>query len=121
MPTGSFKTGPTSYLLMAPECMVYWRMASAPVIGYHGKEIAGNGILRLRSPWIAPREPCHLLGIAGLVWQVPWCSPPASWPPIIKWMWRIPWMLWLLAVITFVVLRIRYPVGGDITISPMCR
>ena len=43
---------------------------------------------------------------------------PASWPPIIKWMWRLAWMLWLLAVITFVVLRIRYPVGGDITISP---
>jgi hypothetical protein len=27
-------------------------------------------------------------------------------------------MPWLLAVITFVVLRIRYPVGGDITVSP---
>ncbi len=43
---------------------------------------------------------------------------PASWPPIITWMWRFAWMLWLLAAITFVVLRIRYPVGGDITISP---
>jgi hypothetical protein len=43
---------------------------------------------------------------------------PASWPPIIKWLWRFAWMLWLLAAITFVVLRIRYPVGGDITISP---
>lgn len=43
---------------------------------------------------------------------------PASWPPIIKWMWRAAWMLWLLAAISFVVLRIRYPVGGDITISP---
>jgi len=43
---------------------------------------------------------------------------PASWPPIITWLWRFAWMLWLLAAITFVVLRIRYPVGGDITISP---
>jgi hypothetical protein len=43
---------------------------------------------------------------------------PASWPPIINWLWRFAWMLWLLAAITFVVLRIRYPVGGDITISP---
>jgi hypothetical protein len=43
---------------------------------------------------------------------------PASWPPIIKWMWRVPWMLWLMAVITFVVLRVRYPIDGDITISP---
>src|SRR5260221_12101922 len=43
---------------------------------------------------------------------------PARWPPIIKWLWRFAWMLWLLAAITFVVLRIRYPVGGDITISP---
>ena len=43
---------------------------------------------------------------------------PASWPPIIKWLWRFAWMLWLLAVITFVVLRLRYPVDGDITISP---
>jgi hypothetical protein len=43
---------------------------------------------------------------------------PASWPPIIKWMGRLSWMLWLVAAITFVVLRIRYPVGGDITISP---
>jgi hypothetical protein len=42
----------------------------------------------------------------------------ASWPPIITWMWRIPWMLWPLAAITFILLRIRYPVGGDITISP---
>jgi len=43
---------------------------------------------------------------------------PASWPPIITWLWRFAWMLWLLAAITFVVLRIRDPVGGDITISP---
>lgn len=43
---------------------------------------------------------------------------PASWPPIIKWMWRFAWMLWLVAVITFVVLRIQYPVDGDITITP---
>ena len=43
---------------------------------------------------------------------------PAGWPPIIAWMGRIPWMLWLLAAISFVVLRRRYPVGGDITISP---
>ncbi len=43
---------------------------------------------------------------------------PASWPPIIKWMWRVTWMLWLVAVISFVVLRIQYPVDGDITISP---
>jgi hypothetical protein len=43
---------------------------------------------------------------------------PASWPPIINWMWRLSWMLWLLAAITFVVLRMRYPVGGDITLSP---
>ena len=42
----------------------------------------------------------------------------ASWPPIVKWLWRSAWMLWLLAVISFVVLRLRYPVGGDITISP---
>jgi hypothetical protein len=27
-------------------------------------------------------------------------------------------MLWLLAAISFVVLRLQYPVGGDITISP---
>jgi hypothetical protein len=31
---------------------------------------------------------------------------------------RFAWMLWLLAAISFVVLRLRYPVGGDITISP---
>jgi hypothetical protein len=43
---------------------------------------------------------------------------PARWPPIIKWMWRFAWMLWLVAVITFVVLRIQYPVDGDITITP---
>ncbi len=43
---------------------------------------------------------------------------PASWPPAITWMWRFAWMLWLVAVITFVVLRIQYPVDGDITISP---
>jgi hypothetical protein len=43
---------------------------------------------------------------------------PASWPPIITWMWRFAWMLWLVAAISFVVLRLRYPVGGDITISP---
>lgn len=43
---------------------------------------------------------------------------PASWPPIIKWLWRIAWMLWLVAVITFVVLRIQYPVDGAITITP---
>jgi hypothetical protein len=57
---------------------------------------------------------------AFVVWSVRYrgVPRPASWPPIIKWMWRLPWMLWLLAVITFVVLRIRYPVGGDITISP---
>ncbi len=43
---------------------------------------------------------------------------PASWPPIIKWMWRFAWMLWLVAVVTFVVLRIQYPVDSDVTISP---
>jgi hypothetical protein len=43
---------------------------------------------------------------------------PAGWPPTITWLWRFAWMLWLLAAISFVVLRIRYPVGGDITISP---
>ncbi len=48
----------------------------------------------------------------------PYVVRQASWPPIIKWLWRSAWMLWLLAVISFVVLRIRYPVGGDITISP---
>lgn len=42
---------------------------------------------------------------------------PAHWPPIITWLWRAAWVLWLLAAISFVVLRIRYPVGGDITIS----
>lgn len=44
---------------------------------------------------------------------------PASWPPVITWLWRFAWMLWLVAVITFVVLRIQYPVDGDITITPM--
>lgn len=43
---------------------------------------------------------------------------PASWPPVITWLWRFAWMLWLVAVITFVVLRIQYPVDGDITITP---
>lgn len=33
-------------------------------------------------------------------------------------MWRFAWMLWLVAAFTFVALRIQYPVGGDITISP---
>lgn len=42
----------------------------------------------------------------------------ASWPPIITWLWRCAWMLWLVAVITFVVLRIQYPEDGDITITP---
>src|SRR5260370_35184811 len=42
---------------------------------------------------------------------------PARWPPIIKWLWRFAWMLWLLAAITFVGLSIRSPVGGDIPIS----
>jgi len=43
---------------------------------------------------------------------------PASWPPVITWLWRFAWMLWLVAVITVVVLRIQYPVDGDITITP---
>ena len=63
---------------MAPERMLYWCVASTPVICCHGKEIVGNGTLRLGGAWIALREPCHLLGIAGLVWQVPWCSTPSK-------------------------------------------
>lgn len=43
---------------------------------------------------------------------------PASWPPIITWLWRIAWMLWLVAVITVLALRIQYPVGGAIPPSP---
>lgn len=43
---------------------------------------------------------------------------PASWPPIITWLWRIAWMLWLVAVIIVVVLRIQYPVDGAIVPSP---
>lgn len=43
---------------------------------------------------------------------------PASWPPIITWLWRIAWMLWLVAVITVLVLRIQYPVDGAIPPSP---
>lgn len=43
---------------------------------------------------------------------------PASWPPIITWMWRITWMLWLVAVIAVLVLRIQYPVDGAIPPSP---
>lgn len=43
---------------------------------------------------------------------------PASWPPVITWLWRAAWVLWLVAVVTFVIVRIQYPVDGDITISP---
>src|SRR5690349_1922370 len=80
IPTGSFKTGPTSYLLLAPERMVYWHMASAPVI-WRRREIAGEAVIvvvRPGSPWIAPREPCHLLGIRGLDCQVPWRRTPGK-------------------------------------------
>jgi hypothetical protein len=37
---------------------------------------------------------------------------------MITWLGRFAWMLWLLAAVSFVVLRLRYPVGGDITIAP---
>jgi hypothetical protein len=52
---------------------------------------------------------------SGRLFSAPY---PGGWPPIITWLGRFAWMLWLLAAISFVVLRIRYPVGGDITISP---
>jgi hypothetical protein len=91
-------------------------MASASVICCQGKEtslllydFAALGSL------LASLVICTVLVYSGKFYGA---GRPASWPPIIKWMWRLPWMLWLLAVITFVVLRIRYPVGGDITISP---
>lgn len=43
---------------------------------------------------------------------------PASWPPIIRWLWRVSWLLWLVAVLSVVVLRIQYPVEGHIVPSP---
>lgn len=43
---------------------------------------------------------------------------PASWAPIITWLWRVTWMLWLVALTTFVVLTLHYPVKNNATISP---
>src|SRR5262249_35572155 len=53
---------PPTYL-MAPQRMLYWCMASAPVMCCQGKEIVGNvvmGILRLGSAWIAALYPSLL-------------------------------------------------------------
>jgi hypothetical protein len=43
---------------------------------------------------------------------------PAHWAPIITWLWRVTWMLWLVAVTAFVVLTIHYPVNNGAIISP---
>ena len=105
---------------MAPQRMLYWFMASAPVMCCHGKEIAGDVVMGFYD----------LAALGSLLWILLFWTAlvnsgrlvsaphPAGWPPIITWMGRIAWMLWLLAAISFVVLRLRYPVGGDITISP---
>lgn len=45
-------------------------------------------------------------------------EPPARWAPTIAWLWRVTWMLWLVAVTTFVVLTLHYPVKNNATISP---
>jgi hypothetical protein len=105
---------------MAPERMLYWCMASAPVMCCQGKEIVGDVVMGFYDVAALGSLLCTLLFWTALVNSGRLVSTPhpAGWPPIIKWLWRIPWMLWLLAAISFVVLRLRYPVGGDITISP---
>jgi hypothetical protein len=95
-------------------------MASAPVMCCHGKESVGDVVMGFYDlAWLVPLLWTLLfmtaLANSGRLFSAPH---PASWPPIITWMGRIAWMLWLLAAISFVVLRLRYPVGGDITISP---
>src|SRR5712691_3478347 len=95
-------------------------MASAPVIGCQGKKMRVRPSLLFYDLAALGSLLATLVFWTALVYSGRFLAAgrPASWPPIINWLWRFAWMLWLLAAITFVVLRIRYPVGGDITISP---
>src|SRR5262249_18319329 len=110
---------PPTYL-MAPQRMLFWCMASAPVMCCHGKEIVGDVVMGFYDVAALGSLLWALLSGTALVnsGRLVNTPHPAGWPPIITWLWRIPWMLWLLAAISFVVLRLQYPVGGDITISP---
>jgi hypothetical protein len=100
--------------------MLYWCTASAPVMCCHGKEIVGDVVMGFYDLAALGSLLCVLLFWTALVNSGRLFSAPhpAGWPQIITWLGRFAWMLWLLAAISFVVLRLRYPVGGDITISP---
>lgn len=103
--------------------MLYWRIASEPVIWRPLREIASEAVMpSLFINYLAAFGSllATLVLCSGLVYSGRFfgAERPASLAPIITLLWSVTWMLWLVAVTAFVVLTLHYPVKGATTISP---
>ena len=63
------------------------------------------------------------LGVLLLVWialfaprRYQGAVPSTDWPPTIRWLWRIGWMVGVLGAVAFGVLRIRHPEGARVVV-----